>query len=157
MLQKGGRLLQAPVFTDAMYVIPVIYVPLLMITHIVWLYWLARPQRITRSLSVVKPEMRTPRCLTGEQAGNSLAMEILLWIVFGLIAGAIAKYVVGGGPGGILGDIVVGILGAIIGGFIYGLLGHPGITGFDFWSLICAIIGAIVLLIVLRALRRPVY
>ena len=86
-----------------------------------------------------------------------MVMELLLWIVFGLIAGAIAKYIVGGGPGGILGDIIVGILGALIGGYIYGLFGHAGITGFDFWSLVCAIIGAIVLLLILRALRRPAY
>ncbi|HET9030717.1 MAG TPA: GlsB/YeaQ/YmgE family stress response membrane protein, partial [Candidatus Aquilonibacter sp.] len=93
----------------------------------------------------------------GERAGNRRNMAILLWIVFGLIAGAIAKYIVGGGPSGVVGDIVVGIVGAVIGGYVYGLFGHPGITGFDLWSLVCAIVGAILLLVVLRALRRPAY
>ncbi|HEY8298136.1 MAG TPA: GlsB/YeaQ/YmgE family stress response membrane protein [Candidatus Baltobacteraceae bacterium] len=78
-------------------------------------------------------------------------MGILLFIIFGLIVGIIAKWVVPGeGPGGILGDIIVGIIGAFIGGFIYSLFGHSGITGFNLWSVICAVIGAIVLLYILR-------
>lgn len=78
-------------------------------------------------------------------------MGILLWIVFGLIVGIVAKWLVPGeGPGGILGDIIIGIIGAVIGGFIYGLFGHVGVTGFNFWSFVCAVIGAVVLLMVLR-------
>lgn len=71
---------------------------------------------------------------------------ILLWILFGLIAGAIARWIVPAGPGGIIVDIIVGILGAVIGGFVYGLFGHTGVTGFNLWSFGCAIIGAIILL-----------
>jgi len=86
-------------------------------------------------------------------------MSILLWIIFGVIVGAIARYLVPGeGPGGIIGDIIVGIIGALIGGFVYRLFGHAGITGFNLWSFICAIIGAIVLLLIIRAIsgRRAV-
>jgi|ERR1700722_2821387 uncharacterized membrane protein YeaQ/YmgE (transglycosylase-associated protein family) len=83
-------------------------------------------------------------------------MGILLWIVLGLVAGAIAKALVPGeGPGGILGDIIVGIVGALIGGFVYGLFGHAGITGFNIGSIICAIIGAVILLALIRAFARP--
>jgi uncharacterized membrane protein YeaQ/YmgE (transglycosylase-associated protein family) len=86
-------------------------------------------------------------------------MGILLWIVFGIIVGAIARWVVPGeGPGGIIGDLVVGIIGALLGGFIYHLFGHTGITGFNVGSFICAIIGAIVLLWIIRVVtgRRSV-
>ncbi len=79
-------------------------------------------------------------------------MSILAWIIFGLIVGAIAKYIVPGeGPGGILGDIIIGIIGALIGGWVYGLFGHTGVTGFNIGSAITAIIGAVILLFIIRA------
>ena len=78
----------------------------------------------------------------------------LLWIVFGLIIGIVARWIVPGeAPGGIIGDIIVGILGAVIGGWVYGLFGHAGVTGFNLPSMVCALIGAIVLLWLLRAIR----
>jgi uncharacterized membrane protein YeaQ/YmgE (transglycosylase-associated protein family) len=84
-------------------------------------------------------------------------MGILAWIVFGLIVGLVARWLVPGeGPGGIIGDIIVGVLGAFIGGWIYGFFGHTGISGFNLASMVCALIGAVVLLWVLRAIRgRP--
>ena len=88
-------------------------------------------------------------------------MGILAWIIFGLIVGVIAKFLVPGeGPGGILGDIIVGIIGAFLGGWIYGLFGHTGVTGFNIGSVICAIVGAVVLLFIIRAVtgsRRATY
>ena len=86
-------------------------------------------------------------------------MGILLWIIFGIIVGAIARWIVPGeGPGGIIGDLVVGIVGSVIGGWIYSLFGHIGVTGFNIGSFICAIIGAVVLLWIIRAIagRRAV-
>jgi uncharacterized membrane protein YeaQ/YmgE (transglycosylase-associated protein family) len=81
---------------------------------------------------------------------------ILAWIIFGLIAGAVAKFLVpGAGPGGILGDIIVGIVGAFIGGFVYDFFGHVGVTGFNLGSMACAIIGAVILLAIIRAVTRP--
>jgi uncharacterized membrane protein YeaQ/YmgE (transglycosylase-associated protein family) len=82
-------------------------------------------------------------------------MGILAWIVFGLIVGIIAKWIVPGeGPGGILGDIIVGIIGALLGGWIYGFFAHAGVTGFNIPSIICALVGAVVLLFIIRAFRR---
>jgi len=58
----------------------------------------------------------------------------------------------GAGFGGILGDIVVGIVGAFLGGWIYGFFGHAGVTGFNIPSMVCALIGAVVLLFIVRAI-----
>ena len=81
-------------------------------------------------------------------------MGILLWIILGIIAGAVARWIIPGeGPGGILGDLILGIVGAFLGGWIYGLFGHAGITGFNLGSIVCAIIGAVVLLWAIRMVR----
>ena len=84
-------------------------------------------------------------------------MWILWLILFGLIVGIVARWIVpGAAPGGVGADIVVGIIGSLIGGWLYQRFGHPGITGFNLGSFVCALIGAIVLLWVLRAVRsRP--
>ncbi len=72
-------------------------------------------------------------------------------IIFGLIVGLIARWLVPGAvPGGILTDIVVGIIGALIGGWLYRQFGHGGLT--PLWSFLYALIGAVVLLLILRAL-----
>jgi uncharacterized membrane protein YeaQ/YmgE (transglycosylase-associated protein family) len=79
-------------------------------------------------------------------------MGILSWILVGLIAGFLAKYVVPGeGPGGIIGDIVIGIVGAFVGGFIFNAFGHIGVNGLDVYSILVAFVGAVVLLFNLRA------
>ncbi|MCW3095397.1 MAG: putative rane protein [Chthonomonadaceae bacterium] len=84
-------------------------------------------------------------------------MNIVFWIVVGIIAGFLAKVVVPGeGPGGILGDLIVGVLGALIGGFVAGMLG----IAFGGWvgTTLMAFLGAVILLFVLRAItsRRNV-
>jgi uncharacterized membrane protein YeaQ/YmgE (transglycosylase-associated protein family) len=76
-------------------------------------------------------------------------MGILAWILLGLIAGFIAHRMVGG-AGGLLMDIVVGILGAIIGGFLANLVGAAGVTGFNLYSIVVAVVGACVLLLLVR-------
>lgn len=79
------------------------------------------------------------------------AMGILSWILFGLIAGLIAKAIMPGkDPGGCIITVLVGIAGALLGGYIATLLGFGGLSGFDFRSLIVAILGAIVLLFIWR-------
>lgn len=86
-------------------------------------------------------------------------MSILMWIIFGLIAGAIAQLLVPGedpGGGGIFGivlTILIGIAGAFIGGWIGVQFGWGSISSFDIRSLGLAILGAVLLLVVLRALR----
>ena len=87
-------------------------------------------------------------------------MDIFAWIVVGIIAGFLAKVVVPGeGPGGLLGDLVVGVVGALIGGWIMNLTGRPGYTGLNPWTIFVAFIGAVVLLVILRAVtgRRVTY
>jgi uncharacterized membrane protein YeaQ/YmgE (transglycosylase-associated protein family) len=79
-------------------------------------------------------------------------MGILSWILFGLIVGVVASWIMPGKSfGGIIGDIIIGIIGAFAGGWIYGLFGHVGVTGFNLPSMLCAVIGAVVLLWLLRA------
>jgi uncharacterized membrane protein YeaQ/YmgE (transglycosylase-associated protein family) len=81
-------------------------------------------------------------------------MGILSWIVMGLIAGAIAKFVMpGDDPGGFIVTIIIGIVGAIVGGFIATTLGLGDVTGFNIRSLIIAVGGSVVLLVVWRAIK----
>jgi len=76
---------------------------------------------------------------------------ILSWIVFGLIAGAIAKFLMPGrDPGGCIITIIIGVVGALLGGYLATLLGYGGISGFDFRSFVVAVIGSILLLIIWR-------
>ena len=81
------------------------------------------------------------------------AQTLLLWVVVGLVAGWLASAVVGGGMG-LVGDIVVGIVGAFLGGFIFRGL-HIGAPFHGLASTIfVAFIGAVVLLLLLRLIRR---
>jgi uncharacterized membrane protein YeaQ/YmgE (transglycosylase-associated protein family) len=77
---------------------------------------------------------------------------IISWIVFGLIAGIIAKlFLPGRDPGGCIITMLLGIIGAFVGGFIFQLLtGRPDVTRFDLGSLVVAVIGAIVVLLIYR-------
>ncbi|HSD55520.1 MAG TPA: GlsB/YeaQ/YmgE family stress response membrane protein [Candidatus Saccharimonadales bacterium] len=82
-------------------------------------------------------------------------MSILAWIVLGGLAGWIASMFAGNNAEqGIIGNIIVGILGAFIGGFLFNVLGGEGVTGFNLWSLIVAVIGATLLLFIVRGFRR---
>jgi uncharacterized membrane protein YeaQ/YmgE (transglycosylase-associated protein family) len=82
-------------------------------------------------------------------------MSLLAWLDVGLIAGMLAKYAVPGeGPGGLLGDLIVGVVGAFLGGWIFNFFGHAGASGINLYSIVVAFIGAVVLLMILRALTR---
>lgn len=82
-------------------------------------------------------------------------MGILAWIVFGLIAGVLAKFIMPGrDPGGFIVTTIIGILGAVIGGFIAVQLGFGDVTGFDVRSLVIAIAGALILLFSYRLLKK---
>lgn len=80
-------------------------------------------------------------------------MGLLLWIVFGAIAGWIASIIVKSQQGLLL-DIITGIIGAVIGGWIMSLVGYGGVSGFNVYSFVVAILGAIVLLAIVKAVRR---
>ncbi len=74
-------------------------------------------------------------------------MSFLLWIVLGALAGWVASIVMGtDAQQGALMNIVLGILGAAVGGFLMSLFGAPGVQGFDLYSLIVAIVGAVSLI-----------
>lgn len=81
-------------------------------------------------------------------------MGLLSWIAFGLIAGALAKFVMPGrDPGGCIVTTIIGVVGALLGGFLATALGFGGISGFDIRSFIIAICGSILLLVIFRAIR----
>ena len=83
------------------------------------------------------------------------AMGLISWIVFGLIAGLIAKLIMPGrDPGGCIITVIIGVVGAVLGGFIATALGFGGISGFDWRSLLIAVLGALVLLFIWRAIAR---
>ena len=80
-------------------------------------------------------------------------MGILAWILLGLIAGAIAKWIMPGpDPGGWIVTILIGIVGAVIGGFVGSALGFGGVDGFNIGSILIAILGALILLFLYRKL-----
>lgn len=83
-------------------------------------------------------------------------MSILAWIILGLIAGFIASKIVNKQGEGILLDIILGIVGAVVGGWIFQMFGHSGVTGLNLTSLVIAVIGAVVFLVVYHAIRRSV-
>ncbi|HEY2907605.1 MAG TPA: GlsB/YeaQ/YmgE family stress response membrane protein [Vicinamibacterales bacterium] len=82
-------------------------------------------------------------------------MGIIAWIVLGLIAGAIAKALMPGpDPGGIIVTILIGIVGAFLGGFLGNMITGSGLNGFSLWSILLAIVGALILLWIYRATTR---
>ncbi|MCM2972965.1 GlsB/YeaQ/YmgE family stress response membrane protein [Larsenimonas suaedae] len=82
-------------------------------------------------------------------------MGIIAWIVFGLIAGAIAKLLMPGkDPGGCIVTIVIGIVGAVVGGWIGSALGFGDVTGFNVGSFAIAVLGAVILLVLYRLIKR---
>ncbi len=80
-------------------------------------------------------------------------MGIIAWIVLGGIAGWLASMIAGtDAQQGIFGNIIVGIIGAFLGGFILSLFGIDGVTGFNIWSMIVAIFGAVVALAIWKGI-----
>jgi uncharacterized membrane protein YeaQ/YmgE (transglycosylase-associated protein family) len=82
-------------------------------------------------------------------------MGILSWIVMGLIVGLLAKFIMPGkDPGGIIITILIGIAGAFLGGYVGTLLGLGKVTGFNFTSILLAVVGALILLIIYRLIKK---
>lgn len=81
-------------------------------------------------------------------------MSIVAWLVLGLVAGFIASKIVNKSGEGIVLDIVLGIVGALVGGFVFQSFGSAGVTGFNVWSLVVAVVGAVIVLVVYHALFR---
>ena len=81
-------------------------------------------------------------------------MGIIAWIILGLIAGFIGSKLVNKTGEGMVMDIVLGVIGAVVGGFIFNMFGGQGVPGLNLYSLVVAVIGAIVVLLVYRAVIR---
>jgi uncharacterized membrane protein YeaQ/YmgE (transglycosylase-associated protein family) len=79
-------------------------------------------------------------------------MSIIAWIVLGLISGFIASKIVNRTGEGVLLDILLGVVGAVVGGFIFNSFGHAGVTGLDLRSMLVAVVGAVVVLVIKHAL-----
>lgn len=79
-------------------------------------------------------------------------MSIIAWIVLGLIAGFIASRIVNKRGEGALVDIILGIVGALVGGWLFRTFGMSGVTGFNAWSLLVAVGGAVVVLLIYHAI-----
>ena len=81
-------------------------------------------------------------------------MGWIAWIILGLIAGFIGSKLVNKTGSGILLDIVIGIVGAIVGGWIGAKLGLGGVNGLNIWSILLAVVGAVIVLLVYNAVAR---
>jgi uncharacterized membrane protein YeaQ/YmgE (transglycosylase-associated protein family) len=82
-------------------------------------------------------------------------MGIILWIIFGALAGWVASIIMKTNSGqGTISDIIMGIIGAVVGGFIMNLLGLSGVNGFNLYSFAVAVIGAIVVIYIGRMVRN---
>jgi uncharacterized membrane protein YeaQ/YmgE (transglycosylase-associated protein family) len=81
-------------------------------------------------------------------------MDILVWIIFGALAGWIASmFMKTDSSQGLVMDVIMGIVGAIVGGFVMNFFGKSGVTGFNFYSLAVAIVGACIVIYAGRMLR----
>ncbi len=77
---------------------------------------------------------------------------IISWIVVGGLAGWVASIITKTDASqGLLGNIVAGVVGGLVGGFVFGLLGGSGFTGFNLWSFLVALVGAIIVLAIWKA------
>lgn len=81
-------------------------------------------------------------------------MSILAWIVLGLIAGFIGSKIVNKSGEGIIVDILLGIVGAVLGGWLFNRFGAAGVTGLNLYSLLVAVIGSVLFLVIYHAIRR---
>lgn len=83
-------------------------------------------------------------------------MSFLAWIVLGLIAGFIASKIVNRKGEGFFGDMILGIVGAVAGGWLFRVFGMSGVSGINIYSILVAVAGAVVVLLIYHWLRRTV-
>ena len=85
---------------------------------------------------------------------QAAAMSFVAWIVLGLVAGFIGSKLVNHTGEGLIRDILLGVVGAIVGGYLFNLFGASGVTGLNLYSVLVAVVGAVVFLIVYHAIFR---
>lgn len=81
-------------------------------------------------------------------------MSVLAWIVLGLLAGFIGSKIVNKRGEGMVLDILLGIVGAIVGGWLFNRFGAVGVTGLNLYSLLVAVVGAVIVLLIYHVIRR---
>ncbi len=85
---------------------------------------------------------------------ETAAMSFVAWIVLGLVAGFIGSKLVNHTGEGLIRDVLLGVVGAFIGGYLFSLFGASGVTGLNIYSLLVAVVGAVVFLVVYHAIFR---
>ena len=81
-------------------------------------------------------------------------MSIVTWIILGLLSGYLASMIVNRAGEGVLMDIVLGIVGAVVGGWIFTQIGHSGVTGFNIYSILVSVVGAMIVLFLYHTIQR---
>ena len=81
-------------------------------------------------------------------------MSFLAWIILGLVSGFIASKLVNKTGEGVLLDILLGIVGAVVGGWLFSTFGMSRVTGLNIYSMLVAVVGAVVVLFIFHAIRR---
>lgn len=81
-------------------------------------------------------------------------MGFIAWLILGLIAGFIGSKIVNKSGEGVLLDIILGIVGAIVGGWVFSLFGANGVTGLNLYSMLVAVVGAVLVLVIYHSLFR---
>jgi uncharacterized membrane protein YeaQ/YmgE (transglycosylase-associated protein family) len=83
-------------------------------------------------------------------------MNIIAWLVLGIVAGFIASKIVNKSGEGLIRDLILGVIGAVVGGWVMETFGKEGVSGLNIYSVVVAILGAVVVLVVFHAIRRAV-
>jgi uncharacterized membrane protein YeaQ/YmgE (transglycosylase-associated protein family) len=104
-----------------------------------------------RSRNIARLAPRPWGLKTGELFEGVLAMGFLSWIILGLIAGFIGSKLVNKTGSGLIMDIALGVVGAVVGGYISSALGYGTVNGLNLYSIVVAVIGAVVVLLIYRA------
>jgi len=81
-------------------------------------------------------------------------MSFFAWIILGLISGFIASKVVNKSGAGVIANVVLGIVGAVVGGWLFNSIGHIGVTGLNLYSILVAVVGAVIVLVVYHVVFR---
>jgi uncharacterized membrane protein YeaQ/YmgE (transglycosylase-associated protein family) len=79
-------------------------------------------------------------------------MGILAWLIVGPISGFIGSKIVNKSGEGLVRDIILGVTGALVGGEIFTAVGYSGVTGINLWSILVAVVGAVIVLVIYRAI-----
>jgi uncharacterized membrane protein YeaQ/YmgE (transglycosylase-associated protein family) len=102
-----------------------------------------------------EPDAHPTLMAVGETTDNTSeghSVSIVGWIILGLVAGFVAGKIVNAQGQGLMLDIALGIVGAIVGGFLFSLFGVAGVTGFNLYSMLVAIVGSVIVLWIYHAI-----